>query len=360
MIISDIEFILVLGLVFILFLKGLRKRTVPESIFRLDKSMSVGLKGFSCILILIAHFYNMYHWNDNHSISWLHFSKICGNFSANIALVIFMFISGYGLSKSHYNNKTFISFFKNRIWKVYYPLLIVSIISIILYFIIPTNIISISELQSHRLPNIIYKCHYISIYFKEIISFALGYLDWYVLCIIIFYIFFWLSKKLIPPTNETTRYNNSILLLCILILYYFLMYHFIDDNLAHYYRFPWAFFAGHYIANYTIYSTKEKYKIGILFILFTLVSFLNENLIQIISWLVALSILTLVFIINKKYSLQGKYIQTLGNISYYVYLTHVRVAFVIIFFLGLHSLFLATFITIIISYIIYKMSNKLL
>ena len=95
MIISDIEFILVLGLVFILFLKGLRKRTVPESIFRLDKSMSVGLKGFSCILILIAHFYNMYHWNDNHSISWLHFSKICGNFSANIALVIFMFISGY-------------------------------------------------------------------------------------------------------------------------------------------------------------------------------------------------------------------------------------------------------------------------
>lgn len=46
MIISDIEFILVLGLVFILFLKGLRKRTVPESIFRLDKSMSVGLKRF--------------------------------------------------------------------------------------------------------------------------------------------------------------------------------------------------------------------------------------------------------------------------------------------------------------------------
>lgn len=76
--------------------------------------MSVGLKGISCILILIAHFYNMYHWNDNHSISWLHFSKICGNFGANIALVIFMFISGYGLSKSHYKNETFMNFLKKK------------------------------------------------------------------------------------------------------------------------------------------------------------------------------------------------------------------------------------------------------
>lgn len=76
MIITDLEFGLILTLIFALFIKGLKKKEEPEVFFSLDKSMSVGLKGISCILILIAHFYNMYHWNDNHSISWLHFSKI--------------------------------------------------------------------------------------------------------------------------------------------------------------------------------------------------------------------------------------------------------------------------------------------
>lgn len=117
MIITDLEFGLILTLIFALFIKGLKKKEEPEVFFSLDKSMSVGLKGISCILILIAHFYNMYHWNDNHSISWLHLSKICGNLGANIALVIFMFISGYGLSKSHYKNETFMNFLKKEYGK---------------------------------------------------------------------------------------------------------------------------------------------------------------------------------------------------------------------------------------------------
>lgn len=313
MIITDLEFGLILTLIFALFIKGLKKKEEPEVFFSLDKSMSVGLKGISCILILIAHFYNMYHWNDNHSISWLHFSKICGNFGANIALVIFMFISGYGLSKSHYKNETFMNFLKKRIWKVYYPLLIVCIISIILYYLLPSSHLSINELQSHRLSSVIYKCHYLPLYFKETILFTLGYLDWYVLCIIIFYLFFWFSKRLIPLKNESDRFKNSILLLSMLILYYIIMHNSLDNSFAHYYRFPWAFFAGHYIATYNIYSTKERYEIGIIFGLFTLVSFLNENLIQIISWLMAISILTIVFIVNKKYYLEGKFIRILGN-----------------------------------------------
>ena len=356
MIISDIEFILIFILPLILFIKGLKKKTKTEALFCLDKSMSIGLKGISCILILIAHFYNMYHWNDNQNISWLHFSKICGNFSANIAVVIFMFISGYGLSKSHDNSESFISFLKKRIWKVYYPLLIVCIISIIIYLILP-NIFSINELKGYRLSSIIYKCHYISCYLKEIILFILGYLDWYVLCIIIFYLLFWLSKKFAPL--KKSRYKNSILLLFLLISYYTLTYNFLNKDLAHYYRFPWAFFAGHFIANYNIYSSKEKNQIGIIFCLFTFISFYNENLIQIISWLIAISILILVFTINRKYSLEGKFIQTLGNISYYVYLTHARISFVFILFIGLNSLALATLITIIISFIIFKISNKL-
>lgn len=62
MIITDLEFGLILTLIFALFIKGLKKKEEPEVFFSLDKSMSVGLKGISCILILIAHFYNMYHW----------------------------------------------------------------------------------------------------------------------------------------------------------------------------------------------------------------------------------------------------------------------------------------------------------
>lgn len=84
----------------------------------------------------------------------------------------------------------------------------------------------------------------------------------------------------------------------------------------------------------------------------------SENLIQIISWLMAISILTIVFIVNKKYYLEGKFIRILGNISYYIYLTHARIAFVVILLIGLDSLFLALFITIIISYLIYNIFNK--
>lgn len=56
MIITDLEFGLILTLIFALFIKGLKKKEEPEVFFSLDKSMSVGLKGISCILILIAHF----------------------------------------------------------------------------------------------------------------------------------------------------------------------------------------------------------------------------------------------------------------------------------------------------------------
>lgn len=45
MIITDLEFGLILTLIFALFIKGLKKKEEPEVFFSLDKSMSVGLKG---------------------------------------------------------------------------------------------------------------------------------------------------------------------------------------------------------------------------------------------------------------------------------------------------------------------------
>ena len=55
MIITDLEFGLILTLIFALFIKGLKKKEEPEVFFSLDKSMSVGLKGNHSIFRLDTH-----------------------------------------------------------------------------------------------------------------------------------------------------------------------------------------------------------------------------------------------------------------------------------------------------------------
>lgn len=56
MIITDLEFGLILTLIFALFIKGLKKKEEPEVFFSLDKPMSVGLKGISASLFLLRIF----------------------------------------------------------------------------------------------------------------------------------------------------------------------------------------------------------------------------------------------------------------------------------------------------------------
>lgn len=348
----DFEYITILIILIFIFIHGLKKRNQPLQTLKLDKSFSNALKGIGCILILISHFYNMYYWQSNSNISWLHLSKLCGNFSANAALVIFMFISGYGLTISHSKKEPFIYFCRSRLWKVYKPLLIVCIISFIIYTLLP-NSFSIEQLTYHRITDIVHKSHYIFQYPTDIILFSIGYLDWYVYCIAIFYIIYWLSVRF---TNKTNK--RSFLLLILMIIYYIIAYTYIGKEQAHFYRFPWAFLAGHFVANIQQYTTKQKLCLGFIYTIFTGITIYNEDIIQVLGWIIAICILILAFLLNNNYYIEGKNITTLGNISYYVYLTHTRIAFIFILYIGLNSLIIAIILSIIISAILYKIENR--
>ena len=93
---TDIEFIVSLILLALLFITGLRKKEVvtPPKYSGIDFSMSVVLKGIACILILMGHFVN----RRIGVVDITHFSRIVYWTTANVALFLFMYFSGYGLS----------------------------------------------------------------------------------------------------------------------------------------------------------------------------------------------------------------------------------------------------------------------
>ncbi len=349
---NELEYAIVLIILVYIIIQNIKRRPVITKDIKLDKSTSNSLKGISSILILIAHFYTMFYSFESKEISWFHLSKLCGNFSANAALVIFMFISGYGLSISHTDKESFIHFCKHRLWKVYKPLLIVSILSVIIYILLP-NIYSIEQLTHYRITDIVNKSHYFSQFSTDVILFSIGYLDWYVLCISIFYFIYWLTCRF-----YTSRFKRSFLLLSLMIIYYIISFLLLDKGYAHFYRYPWAFFAGHFIANYRKYTRIEKYQLGIPYILFIIVSFINSDIILIFSWIIAIIILFISFFLSPQYTIEGRNITFLGNISYFIYLSHTRIAFVLIFFIGFNSLLVAILITILISTLLYKITNK--
>lgn len=93
---NDIELVLLLVVMAILFLVGLRKR--EKSVFGkftgIDLPMSQALKGIACVLILMGHYAaRLITMDESTTISMMVYRT-----TANVALALFMYFSGYGLS----------------------------------------------------------------------------------------------------------------------------------------------------------------------------------------------------------------------------------------------------------------------
>ena len=93
---SDLEFIVLIFTLILLFSLSLRKRIMKTSkgFLEIDLDMSFVMKGLACILILMGHYVNL----TDSFIAHGKLSKFVYLTSANIGLVWFMFFSGYGLS----------------------------------------------------------------------------------------------------------------------------------------------------------------------------------------------------------------------------------------------------------------------
>lgn len=345
---SDIEYVILIITCSILFIYSLQKKESivnDDNIF--DIKMSNVIKGIACIFILMAHYYTMQLATLSEVWS---ISKLVGRFAANIALVWFMFFSGYGITKSELKRAChFNEYLSKRVLKVYIPLIFISTIAVILYFLYPYHVTEDDILQ-YKLPVETYLAN--NFYYKNIFQlliFSLGWIDWFIYCIVIFYIIFFISNRI----SKYTKITPTVILAFLLFIYYIITFTLLGEEHAHYYRLTWAFLLGNVVANYKVLTKKQLYII----ITFCLLTFLNENIYQILSFIIGIISLFCIYKINKIYSIKGKILLFLGNLSFFYYLCHIRITYVLLYYLKIESVFLWAVINILVAFYMFKLYN---
>lgn len=334
---NDIEFLIIFLLTFILFISGLTKREVivNDKYPGIDLPMSSALKGVACVFILMGHFVS----RRTNIVDAPIVSKLVYLTTANIALAIFMFFSGYGLTlkKTVWGGRIYI----NRLKKVYLPLLYTCIIALILYTLLPSKF-TLIESDELSVPKDIWFLHHFTIdYIGILASHVLGWKDWYVFCIMFFYSFFYLSGFL-------TRKNQTWVLWLMFIIYYVCAYFYFGPLEAHWYRYCWAFFLGHIYAKMVL--TRQTRKLDMLMEGLLLSTILIESPFMILSYLIAVLVLCVSSRLNKRYVMNNRLLAFMGAISYFFYLSHERIGYTILAYTNIYSVLLWVLITIIISF----------
>ncbi|PWJ55900.1 MULTISPECIES: acyltransferase [unclassified Fibrobacter] len=348
----DYEYIVIFLVILILFIIGLKKKDLKSEnrfTFSLDKNISSALKGISCLMILLGHFAQMqldYTIGDpkslNSIVSWT---------LPNIALAWFMFISGYGLTKKNQDPNSLKKECLSRNLKVFLPMIATFCISLILYVILPIKFNN-QEISFYHIPDeaVLIKRFCIT----DIPYILLGSIRWYwyVWCIIIFYTIYYTSIYI--STHIFSGKKASWTLLFLLVLYYIAAFNILGQSLAHYYRLTWAFFLGHIFAQWRNLPICPKWAM----ILISLSSFIFENSHMIISFVLAVASLALCSAINKHFDFKGKHLLFLGSISYFYYLCHRRISWIILCYLGIHDVLCWTVFSIVTAWLIYIVYNK--
>lgn len=350
MVFNDIEFIVILLVLACFYFVGLRKRgCILEGRFTgIDLPTSAALKGIACVFILMGHYVS----HREGVVETSTFSRMIQCTTANIALAIFMFFSGFGLSLKRVLG-AFLPIWFKRMKKVYIPLLLTCVVAIVVYIILPDRF-SMNELESMGMPkDIWYLHHYNQEYISALLPRVFGWKDWYVFCIMIFYSFYYLSKFL---TRRKTRYQTLALWL-MFVIYYICAYLYFGPPEAHWYRYCWAFFLGHIYAKMVQSNVVSKWDLVMFTVLFATI--LMELLTMITSYFIAILILIISAKLNKKYIMNSKPLAFMGGISYFFYLSHGRIGYFFIVYSGLYSVILWVIVTIVISLILSKVYEGL-
>lgn len=188
----DIEYLVLFAVLAILFFIGLRPKEQPRAFQPLviDKDMSQAIKGIACVLILMGH------WGQRRfSVDMpMGVSKMVWLTTANIALVWFMFFSGYGLSLKKLQQSEMVSQWWKRCKKIYLPLLITVVVAFAMYAFLPESF-SIEEAKRLWKPEDIHFLHHLQWTDTwTLLSSLFWNYDWYVRCILIFYTIYYVSN----------------------------------------------------------------------------------------------------------------------------------------------------------------------
>lgn len=140
----------------------------------LSKPVTDCIKGL-CILIIILHHISLQIYPPRLMLPYTCFG--------HLAVSIFLFLSGYGLTMSKLNKKNYLNnFFSKRLSKVYFPFIVLNAVALIILYFIFNEKFSISQVLL-----------YLS---------GLNLIDstqWFVISILLFYVVFYLCFKFLKP-----------------------------------------------------------------------------------------------------------------------------------------------------------------
>lgn len=344
---SGYEHIFIFVALVVLFILGMKKNQSSENCepFVLDKNFSGALKGIAVVLILMTHYEQMF---SDESTCMLR--RFVARIPANVALVWFMFISGFGCTKSAPNKIGYLLPGVSRCLKVFLPMLFCFGVSILLYLILPHRF-DFEEFGALHLPKEIY------LFQNQMtdIGFVLKGMFrsyWYVWCILMYYVLFYVSSFL------ANRFNVSMtnILLVLMVLYYIAAFNIAGESYAHYYRLTWAFFLGHVFA---LLSKISPRGVAVYIVICAIPSAIFEARYMNFSFI--LSVLTLLFVsfLNKRFVFKSKALLFLGTVSFFFYLIHRRIAWVICCYLDFYGVVPWILISLLVSVFMWRVYSFL-
>ena len=346
---NDIEFIAILFFFACIFFAGLRRRSesLDGRFTGIDLSMSSALKGIACVFILMGHYVS----HREGVVEITTFSRIIQYTTANIALAIFMYFSGYGLSLKTVKRGGHLSVWFKRMKKVYIPLFLTCVVAMVVYLILPDRF-SLTELESMGVSkDIWYIHHFNNEYLSTLIPHTLGWKDWYVFCIMIFYSLFYISSNL----TKDHPLNQTWVLWLMLLVYYVCAYLFFGPPEAHWYRYCWSFFLGHVHAKMVQSNEINKWDMAMLAVLLATI-LIEPNFLK-LSYFVAVAIIIICAWINKRYVINSRILAFMAGISYFFYLSHERIGYLLISYINCYSVIAWVTLSILISMVLKKMHS---
>lgn len=345
MLVSDIEYILVFLLMLIGIVGGVKKRATlidatSLSLLAIDKKWTDVIKGIACVFVLMGHYgQRMFDYDMPLGVS-----KLVWFTTANIALCWFMFFSGYGLSLKDYSKAKIGSEWWKRAMKIYLPLLLVCVCSMLVYAILPDYGL---ENKWNMFTPYIHMLHsFDPSFLPQVLRGTFGLFDWYVSCILIFYTIFYVSVYLSRKINV----NHTILLAIFMLAYNVVAYFVFGWGSAHYFRYPWIFMLGHVVATYK--KNNRLLNIGVL-VIFAISTLIHDK-IQLCCFASSIIGILVFSYLSRKYEFSGRVMLTLGSISYFFYLSHVRIGYTLLAYLEVHSVFVWILISVAVAILLKK------
>lgn len=260
-----------------------------------------------------------------------------------------MYFSGYGLSlKDNDCNAIRIDWWK-RVKKIYLPLFVVSLSSIIVCMVLPDIGLEKTWANFNKNVHLIHSFEISKL--SSLLMSAFGLFDWYVSCILIFYSIFYLTLYL----SRKFKINHTILLSMGMLVYNVIAYGAFGWEQAHYFRFPWIFMLGHLVAVYK----RNHIIVNILTISIFIPTILIHDKVTITCFVLAVIGISFFAVIGKRFYFGGGVLLFLGSISYFFYLSHIRIGYTLLAYTNIHSMIFWIIITIIVSIIVKAFISKL-